>query len=72
VGPQGERDIIKKVTVTGNANEIMYDNYLNAEDFFDVSRQTLRSLNFKLVDVYGNVANLHGQNFSFSLVFKPL
>ena len=72
LGPQGERDIIKKVTVTGNANEIMYDNYLNAEDFIDVSRQTLRSLNFKLVDVYGNVVNLHGQNFSFSLVFKPL
>lgn len=72
LGPQGERDIIKKVIVTGNQDEVMFDNYLFAEDFVDVSRQTLRSLNFKLVDVYGNVINLHGQNFSFSLVFKPL
>jgi hypothetical protein len=72
LGPQGERDILNKVIVTGNANAILYDTLLNAEDYVDVSRQTLRSLNFKLVDVYGNTVNLHGQKFSFSLIFKPI
>jgi hypothetical protein len=71
LGPQGERDFFQKVMITSNVNEIIYDSNLWSDDFVDVSRQTLRSLNFRLVDVYGNVVNLHGQNFSFSLVFKP-
>jgi hypothetical protein len=70
LGPQGERDIIKKIIITANVNEVMTDQWLNVEDYIDVSRQTVRSLTFRLSDVYGNTINLHGSNFSFTLLFK--
>ena len=71
IGPLGERDILKKIVIQANPLEIMTDMNLWAEDFVDVSRLTLKSLNFRLTDVYGNMINLHGQNISFTLVFCP-
>ena len=49
----------------------MTDMNLNAEDHVDASRQNLKSLSFRLRDVYGNTINLHGQNLSFTLIFQP-
>jgi hypothetical protein len=71
IGPLGERDILKKIVIQANPLEIMTDLNLNVEDFADVSRLTLKSLSFRLTDVYGNIINLHGQNISFTLIFCP-
>jgi len=70
IGPQGERDVLKKVIVSANANEILIDQWGNMDDYVNVSKLSLRSLNFRLTDVYGNVIDLHGQNWSFTLLFK--
>jgi hypothetical protein len=72
LGPLGERDILKKHVVVANPNEISIDTYLNAEDYTDISRQSFRNLTFRLTDAYGNTINLHGQNWSFTLVLKPI
>ena len=72
LGPQGERDILKKHVVMANPLEISHDTTLNAEDFTNISKQSFKSLNFRLTDVYGNVLNLHGQNWSFTLILKPI
>jgi len=50
----------------------MFDQYINTDDYVDVSKLSFRNIHFRLTDVYGNVINLHGQNWSFTLVFKPI
>jgi hypothetical protein len=72
LGPQGERDILKKILVTAGPNELMFNQDINTDDYVDVSKLSIRSINFRLTDVYGNVINLHGQNWSFTLIFKPI
>jgi hypothetical protein len=72
LGPQGERDILKKIIVTADPNMIMYEQYVNIDDYVDVSKLSIRSVNFRLTDVYGNVVDLHGQNWSFTLLFKSI
>jgi len=71
IGPMGERNILKKIVIQANPLDVMTDAWLNPEDFSDVSRLTLKSLSFRLTDVYGNTINLHGQHISFTLIFCP-
>ena len=66
---RGARDIVKKVPVNANANEIIFNNVMVAQDYLDCSRQTLSRLAFRLEDVYGNIINLHGNHWSFSIIF---
>ena len=70
IGPQGERDILKKVLVTAGPNSLMFDKDINTDDHVDVSKRSLRSIHFRLTDVYGNTLNLHGQHWSFTLLFR--
>jgi hypothetical protein len=72
IGPQGERDILKKVVVTVPFGQLITDNTLNTDDFTDCSRQNIRQLKFRVTDIKNNTLNLHGQHVSFSLVFKTL
>ena len=41
-------------------------------DFGDCSNQTLRTINFQLKDSKGNDINLHGNNWSFSVIFSRM
>ena len=38
----------------------------------DVSRQLIKTLNFTLQNVHGNVIDLHAANVSFSMVFVTI
>ena len=67
---RGDRDIIKKVSVSANANEIIFNNVMVGADYLECSRQTLSRLEFKLEDVNGNVIDLNGAHVSFSLIFS--
>lgn len=69
IGVNGERTIIKKIPVSANTNEMIFDNVTSSNDYLDCSRQTLKTVNFELRDGNGNLVNLHGANWSFSLVF---
>ena len=67
---RGDRDIIKKVPVTANANEVIFNNTMISADYLECSRQTLSRLEFKLEDVNGNVIDLNGAHWSCSLIFS--
>ena len=51
---------------------MIFDQVTASNDYLDCSRQTLRTLEFQLKDVHGNLVPLHGSNLSFSLVFDLL
>lgn len=68
----GERGIIKKVPVRANYNELIYDDAVLGIDYLTCSRQSLSRLEFQLKDMYGNFINLHGNHWSFSIVFAKM
>ena len=69
IGPQGERDILKKVLVDVSFGQLITDKWIQTEDFTDCSRLTLKTLHFRVTDVFNNPIDLHGHHVSFSLVF---
>lgn len=73
LGPKGERNIVKKIMVTQNYGYNTVESAsFSGDDYIDVSKQSLKTLQFKLQDAFGNVVNLNGSNFSFSVVFTIL
>ncbi len=68
----GERSIVKKVPVNAGYGEMVFDQSLVGIDYLDCSKQTLSRLSFQLKDVFGNVVDLHGQHWSFSIVFSRI
>ena len=72
IGPRGQSSIIKKVPVTANFNSMIFDQVMATNDYLDCSRQTLRTLEFRLTDVNNNEIPLHGSNWSMSLVFDQM
>ena len=71
-GARGETSIIKKIPVTANINEVIFDQVLTSNDFGDCSKQTMRSITFELKDVRGNYINFRGADLSFSIVFSKI
>ena len=72
IGPTGEASIIKVIPVTAGPGFMIFDQVTASNDYLDCSRQTLRTLEFQLKDVHGNLVPLHGSHLSFSLVFDLL
>ena len=68
IGANGESSIIKKIPVSSNHGDMIFNNVTAANDFLDCSNQTWRTLEFHLLDVNSNYINLHGSNISFSLI----
>ena len=68
IGCNGESSIIKKIPVSSNYGDLVFNNITAANDFLDCSKQTWRTLEFHLIDVNSNYINLHGANISFSLI----
>jgi hypothetical protein len=61
IGPQGERDFLKKVLVNVQFGEVIADPWIQVEDITDCSRLAFRYLNLKITDVSNIALNLHGQ-----------
>ena len=70
VGPQYENTIIKKIPISANYNEVIYDQVVLFNDCNDVSGTTLKTLEFQFRDAHGNLINFHGCSVSFSLIFS--
>ena len=66
----GNDTIIKKIPVRAGFNEMLFDEGADGMDYMDVSRRTLRYIDFKLVDSYFNVVDLRNNHFSFSILFE--
>ena len=69
---RGRRDIIKKIPVTANFNEMIIDNVSLEDDYLDCSKQTLTTLEFRLSDDNGHTVELNGTYVSFSIIFDVL
>ena len=72
LGPKGESSIIKKVKVTADFNQMIFDNTRVSNDFLDCSRQTLRTIEFRLTDSAGNEVPFHESPVSFSIIFDQM
>ena len=66
----GNRNVVKKIPVTANPGDMIFDQTVTGMDYLDCSGQTLSRISFQLTDAYGNVINLHENHFSFSIVFS--
>jgi len=69
LAPRGLSTVIKKVPVTSDYGTILYDNVVSNHDWVDVSKMLLKTLEFRITDVHGNVVDLRGLPVSFSLIF---
>ena len=70
VGPAGQSNILKRITVDNTPfGSVISNPWMNELDFTNVSKQLLRTLHFRITDPYGNILNLHGAHVSFSIVF---
>ena len=61
--------VIKKVPVISVYNDMVYDQTVLGVDYLDCSNQTISRIDIKMKDSYGNIINLHGNHWSFSIVF---
>jgi hypothetical protein len=48
---------------------MIFDQVTLPGDYLDCSNQTWSRIDFKMKDSYGNIINLHGNHWSFSIVF---
>jgi hypothetical protein len=62
--------IIKKIPVRFNYNEMLFDSAESGYDYLDVSKRSLRRIDFRLQDSFGNIINMNGNHWSFSLIFQ--
>ena len=72
IGPQSESTIIKKIPVTADYNQMIFDAVMVGNDFLDCSKQTWRRLEFQLKNAKGDYINLHGGHVSFSIIFSQM
>ena len=66
----GMDTIIKKIPCTASYNRMIFQSSGSTLDGLDVSKRTLRFLDFKLVDSSFRTIPLQGNHFSFSIVFS--
>ena len=71
LGPQGERNILKKIVTTAEFGGLIINNWTNEFDHVDCSKMLIKTLDFRLTDAYGNPLILHGAHVSFTIVFCP-
>ena len=71
IAPKGQTPI-KKIAVTADFNQIIFDNTLISNELLDCSKQTFRTLEFRLTNVDGIEIPFHGSNLSFSIVFDKM
>ena len=69
IGVLGERTVIKKIPVSVGNNEMIIDQITSSSDWLDVSRMTLKTIQFQIKNVKGQIIPLHNANVSLSIVF---
>ena len=69
IGARGESSIIKKIVVNSGFGSTIVDTNVLPYDYLGCSRQVLKTLSFKVQDIYGKAIPLHGQHVSFSIIF---
>ena len=69
LGPQGEQNIIKKVSTNADFGYLMIDHIVSDHDYLSCERMTLNTINFQIRDVKGHLIPFHDSPVSFTIVF---
>ena len=67
----GEWGILKKIPVSADYNQLIYDQAELGMDYLDCSNLQLSLIDFKLKYHNENIVNLHGNRVSFSICVFP-
>jgi hypothetical protein len=70
IGPDGSQTVIKKIPVTTDFNNYIFDQTVLYNDYNSCSGQTMKKLDFQFKTSKGEVINLNGLNVSLLLFFK--
>jgi hypothetical protein len=70
IGPDGSQTVIKKIPVSAEFNNFVFDQTVIANDYNSCSGQTLKKLDFQFKTSRGDVIPFNGLHVSFSLVFS--
>ena len=65
--PRGETNIVRRIVINKPFGSIVHDLHSTMTDYVNCSRHQLNTLSFSLRDAYGNLVDLKGHNFSFSI-----
>ena len=63
----GDQNVIKNITVNASPGDLLVDQTVSGMDYLDCSRQTPARISSQLKDTHGNIVDLHGNHFSFSI-----
>ena len=69
LGPQGEQNIIKKISTTADFGYLIVDHLVSDHDYLSCERMTLNTISFQIRDVKGNLIPFHDSPVSFTIVF---
>ena len=73
LGPNGSpANIVKKIPVTSDYGFNIFAGGSIAHDYIECSRQTWRTLEFQLQDVFGNNIDLNNNPISFSIILSTI
>jgi hypothetical protein len=62
--------IVKKIPINAGYGQMLFYNAGSGYDYLDVSKRQLNRIDFRLQDSFGNVVDLRGNHWSFSIVFQ--
>ena len=68
----GTKSIIKKIQVSAAPGEMITSFTTSSTDFIPCNNLTLKTFGIQLHGVNGNLIQLHGSNWSFSILFDVL
>ena len=69
LGPQGEQNIIKKISTNADFGYLIIDHVVSDHDYLSCERMTLNTISFQIRDVKGNLIPFHDSPVSFTIVF---
>ena len=67
LGPRGETSIVRRIVIDKSFGQWVHDLHGLMVDYVNCSGHQLNTLSFSLRDAYGNLVDLKGHNFSFSI-----
>ena len=71
-GPRGESSIIRRVANSASFGQMIHDRGFYELDYFVCASSSIMTLSFRLQQQNGHTVNLHGAEWSFSLIFQEL
>ena len=72
IGCNGESSVITKIPVNAAPGEMITSFITSSTDFIACNSLTLKTVEVQLHDVNGNLIQLHGSNWSFSILFDVM